>query len=682
MGLSLVGALIAIGALIWGDRLGEKQGESVTNAGYLATFATLGAVTISVAILLSAFMSENFSFMYVAENHSTDVSGLAWLFKISGIWAGREGSLLFWEFLLAIFAAWIAYKRLAITDRLSNIALVVINAIQVFFLVALFIETNNPFKAAPLDWLAADGTLLVSTAMNPLLQHWAMILHPPTLFIGYAGLAIPFAFAIAALVVGDSSDRWVRLSDRITVFSWLFLGIGIGLGAIWAYVVLGWGGYWAWDPVENASLLPWLTGVGLLHSFTVYRRRGGFKKWAVWMASVTFVLVLLGTFITRSGVVQSVHAFQQDTVSLVWFLSMMVLCIALTAWLLAVRSKEFDADTEYESLASKEISYYFNNVVMLFSSIFIAYLTLAPALRFMPRILGGGQSFGRETYDPLAWALGVLYVLIMAVCPILSWRRTSKEDFWKRARIPVIGGGVLGAALAVLWWFQLRPNFIAENPGASGIQTFWHMVWAPLGLVVAAFAIMVSLYLFYAGAKKRAEARKESFGVALVRLFAKARQQSGGYMTHLGVGIILVGLIGSGMYFVRDIRATLPEESGQAFEATDYTFTYMGLREEPRPNGDVATYADFTVAKDGRAVRTISPSILFHATQNQTTLNVDIISEPFRDVFFIFEGLDQDGNLSLNVKINPLIWWAWIGFIVLNVGTVIAVWPKRAVAAA
>jgi cytochrome c-type biogenesis protein CcmF len=683
MALGLAAAAISILALLWGDRLGEKEGEGATNVGYLATFASLGAVTISIAILLAAFMGEDFGFKYVAENHSTDVSSIAWLFKVSGIWAGREGSLLFWEWLLALFAGWVAYKRISVTDRLSNMSLMVVNAVQIFFLVALFIQTNNPFQITPADWLAADGSLLVRTAMNPLLQHWAMVLHPPTLFIGYAGLAVPFAFAMGALIVNDGSAAWVKLTDRITVFSWLFLGIGIGLGAIWAYVVLGWGGYWAWDPVENASLLPWLTGIGLLHSFTVYRRRGGFKKWSIWLASITFVLVLLGTFITRSGIVQSVHAFQEDPLSFWWFLTAMVMILVVTWAGLSMRGREFDSATEYESLMSKEISYYFNNIIMLFSSVFIAYLTLAPALNFFPfSLAGGGQSFGRDTYDPLSWGLGVLYVFIMAVCPILSWKNTPGEDFWKRIKIPLISTGVIGAGLLAVWWTMLRPAFIAENPGATAVQSFWHNVWAPIGLLVAALAVSIALFLFYTGTQKRMQAREESFGVALVRLFSKARQQSGGYLTHLGVGIILMGLVGSGMWFVRDIKTTLPDEPGASFEAADYTFTYMGVREETLSNGDVETYADFDVSKDGRDLGTHSPSILFHNVQNQTTLHVDIRSEFLRDVFFIFEGTDQTGNISVNVKINPLIWFAWVGFIILNIGTVIAMWPKRARAVA
>ncbi len=676
LGLGLVAAVTSIVAIIWGDRLGEREGENSTNLGYLSTFGVLAFVTVSVAILIGAFFVEEFAFQYVAENHSTDVSSLAWLYKLSAIWAGREGSLLFWEWLLAMFAAYVAYKRLQVTDRLSNIALASTNAIQVFFLVALFIQTNNPFKVSPANWIGPNGELLIQAAMNPLLQHWAMILHPPTLFIGYAGLAIPFAFAVGALVVGDTSSTWVRIVDRITVFSWLFLGIGIGLGAVWAYVVLGWGGYWAWDPVENASLLPWLTGVGLLHSFTVYRRREGFRRWSVMLAAITFVLVLLGTFITRSGVVQSVHAFQQDPWSLYWFLAMMVGSLVVATVGVLLRKEEFGEGEQFEALLSKEGSYYFNNVLMLVASVLIAYWTLAPALPgWLP---GGGQTFGPPTYDAVARPVGILYALIMAVCPILSWRATDKAVFWKRVKWPLAGAAVLGALLMIVYATQLWPIHAANTAGdPSPLTSAVHGWEAIIGLLVASLAISLPIYLFVDGARKRAAARDEGFGSSLLSILTKARTQSGGYLSHLGVGIILVGLVGSSM-FVDDLTFNVPNEPGAQVEAGGYTFVYEGLREETKVNGDVSTVAQFAVLEDGAREGTLEPSILYHARQGQTTRNVDIVYEPLRDVFFIFEGLNQDDTLAVNIKVNPLISFAWLGFAVLTLGTTLAVWPKRA----
>ncbi|MBE0477022.1 MAG: cytochrome c biogenesis protein CcsA [Coriobacteriia bacterium] len=678
LALAFLAGAVSVAALFIGRRLGEKEGEGSTNAGYLATFGVAALMSLGVAILISAFFAENFTLRYVAENHSTDVSSLKWLYQLSGIWAGREGSLLFWAWLLALFAAWVAYRRMSVTDELSNMGLAVTNIVQLFFIATLFVPKNNPFKVTPPEWLGANGELLVSTAMNPLLQHWAMILHPPTLFIGYAGLAIPFAFAMAALITGDASKRWVELVDRITVFSWLFLGIGIGLGAIWAYVVLGWGGYWAWDPVENASLLPWLTGVGLLHSFTVYRRRDGFKGWAIVLAAVTFVLVILGTFITRSGIVQSVHSFGEDPLSTWLFGSMMALPLLAAGAGLFSRWERFRGRDEFESMVSKEASYYFNNVLMLVAASLVAYLTVSSALpAWLP---GGGQSFGPATYDAVARPVGVLYVFIMAVCPILSWRRTDPSTFWSRVKWPLVGTAGLGALLAADWWINLWPNYLKTHPGADPLATPIHGWLALIGLFVAALAISVPVYLFVEGARKRSSAKGEGFGTALLNIITKARTQSGGYISHLGIGIILVGLIGSSM-FVDDVTARVPQTVGSSFDAGGYTFTYTGFDQNQLANGDMVSEVFFDVVKDGRKVGVVSPGQRQFAVQNQTRLNVDVLVQPLRDVFVVFEGAEGE-EFAMNVKINPLISYAWVGFLLLCVGTVLAVWPKRTASAA
>jgi len=665
LGLATLGSLAAIISLFWGRQMGAKDGESVTNLGYYLTFGVFGALTVSVGTLLAAFFREDFTFQYVAENHSTDVSSLSWLYKFSGVWAGREGSLLFWAWLVAIFGAYIAWKRMSETDELSNMSLASFGIVQLFFNVALLIPLNNPFKVSPANWLGPDGELLIAAAMNPLLQHWAMILHPPTLFIGYAGMAVPFAFAMGALIVGDGSKRWVALVDRITVFSWLFLGIGIGLGAIWAYVVLGWGGYWAWDPVENASLLPWLTGVGLLHSFTVYRRRGGFKKWAVWMATVSFVLVILGTFITRSGVVQSVHAFQRDNLSLWLFGAMMVLPLVATFIGLMKRSEEFKGADEFDSLVSKESSYYFNNVLMLLAAVFVALLTLAPAF--------GGKTYGPPTYDSIARPVGILYVFIMAVCPLLSWRKTEGPAFWAKAKWPLIGTAIVSVPLLALWYTKLLP--VSRATVSPGFPFLLHNFYAVAGIVVGAFAAAISVYLFVEGARKRAAAKGEGFFGSLGSILLNARTQSGGYLTHLGIGIILIGLVGSAM-FVDEVLTTVPDQVGAQFQAQNYTFTYEGIVEEQLPNGDVESRLEFDVSKNGRPIGTVTPGQISFYRQQQTKLEASVIVEPLQDVFVVFQNF-QDSAISMQVKINPLISWVWFGFVLTIVGTSLASWPKK-----
>jgi cytochrome c-type biogenesis protein CcmF len=689
LGLALVSAVVSIVALLWGNSLGPKQGDSITNVGYLATFAAMGALTVSVLLLVVAFFQPNYAFYYVAQNHSTDVSSLAWLYKLSGLWAGREGSFLFWAWMLSLFSAWIAYKRLEFTDALSNMGLMVTNIVLLLFTAGMmFSEPNNPFKVTPATFLdPATGKLIgeaTAWGMNPLLQHWAMIIHPPTLFIGYAGLTIPFAFAIAALIVNDSSKKWVEIVDRITIFSWLFLGIGIGLGAIWAYVVLGWGGYWAWDPVENASLLPWLTGVGLLHSFTVYRRREGFKRWSIMLAAFTFSLVILGTFITRSGIVQSVHAFEADPVSLWLFLSMIIGSLAAASIGLLMRWKTFEGNDEFESLTSKEAAYYFNNVIMLVAGVLVAYLTITSALpAWLPF---GGKSIPSTTFDSVARPVGIIYLLILAVCPLLSWRGTDAATFWKRIKWPLVGGAVIFGLLLVDYVSTLRPIYTAmvalaatgSEPGAkiAGAGPSWYYNGlAIFGLFVASLLIATQTSLFIDGARKRAAAKGESFFKALGSIFMNARTQSGGYLTHIGMGIILIGLVGSAM-FVLDQTYNVPVKPGSTFKVDQYTFTYQGNKKETLANGNNKTNITLDVSRNGRSVGTISPGQTEFVAQQQTRLDAKVLSEPLRDIFVVFQGV-QNEEAVINVKINPLIWFSWGGFILMMIGTVLAMWPKK-----
>jgi cytochrome c-type biogenesis protein CcmF len=675
LGLSLFGGAVAIGLLIFGQVAGVKKGGKATNAGYIATLVVFLTTTCAILLLLVALVTKNFSFLYVVENHSRDVSSLAWLYSVSALWAGREGSLLFWAWLLSGFTAFMAWRRISVTDAVSNIGLAIMDFVQAFFLILLFFPTNNPFQSTP-DGYVVGGKLVGDAAlmgMNPLLQHWAMILHPPMLFIGYAGLTVPFAFALGALFVGDSSKKWIESIDRVTVFSWLALGIGIGLGAIWAYAVLGWGGYWAWDPVENASLLPWLTGVGLIHCFTVYRRRGGLKKWTVMMASVTFVLVLLGTFITRSGVIQSVHSFGDDPLSFWAFLVMMGLCLVVPAIMLLVRSERFKSDSDFASLLSKDASYYFNNLLMLFSALLVAGLTLSPAFK--------GKTYSAASFNLLARPLGIFYVLLMTVCPILSWGVTEAETFWKRAKWPLAIGGVLAAVLLVMWATVLLPNYspgVGGLPALAGIQAPLDHAESLIGLIIAGFAIALPVYLFVDGARKRAAARGEGPLAALGHIIFTSRNQSGGYITHLGIGIVLIGLIGSTMY-VKDMQFTLPDQAGASQSVGAYQVVLKGTSEQTLSNGDVVQKVNVDLLKNGVLIDQVSPQatqLANRATGQSTKLDAAIHREFFRDVFVAFQGGDTSG-FSFDVKINPLVSWVWAGFALLIIGTAIAAWPRK-----
>jgi cytochrome c-type biogenesis protein CcmF len=687
--LAFMAALASIIALLFGHLQGRKQGGGLTNAGYVASFITAGILSAGILVMVIAFFRNDFTFLYVAENHTNDVSSLSWLYQLSGLWSGREGSFLFWTWLISLFAAFVAWKRREITDALSNMGLLVTNIVLALFTAGmLFSDSNAPFKLLPAGYMDPTTHQLVGEAaqwgMNPLLQHWAMIIHPPMLFIGYAGMTIPFAFAMAALIVKDASKAWVDIVDRITVFAWLFLGAGIGLGAVWAYVVLGWGGYWGWDPVENASLLPWLTGVALIHSFTVYKRREAFKQWAISLAGITFALVILGTFITRSGVVQSVHGFGSDPLSLGLFLTMIIVSFFLPLiWLLLLKGR-FAGNDEIESLTSKEGAYYLNNVIMVTAGVLVAYLTVTSALpKWMPL---GGSSIPASMYDAVARPVGILYLAILAFCPLLAWRKTDWSALWKRATVSLAGAAIIFLLLVMEWITTLKPIYdrmitLTTEPAKKFINAgpawYYHGL-ALFGFLVASVLIANMLWLFIDGARKRAEARGEGFGAALWAVLTKARNQSGGYIAHIGMGIILIGLIGSAMY-VQDETFMLQDQQGVTFKMGDYSFKHLGFSDTTLANGNKITKMNLVTSKDGRQIGSITPGITEYPNRSENSssrLDASVLSEPLRDIFVVFQG-SSGTSLVVNAKINPLIWFTWTGFILLLLGTTLAAWPRR-----
>jgi cytochrome c-type biogenesis protein CcmF len=350
---------------------------------------------------------------------------------------------------------------------------------------------------------------------------------------------------------------------------------------------------------------------------------------------------------------------------------MMVLPIIATIWGLIVRSETFKGADEFESLTSKEASYYFNNVIMLLSAIVVAMLTISPGF--------GGKAFGPETYDALAHPFGILYVFIMAVCPILSWRATLGPAFMAKAKWPLVTTGILAIPLMAIWYFQLLP-VLNKNGAYSAYEPVpVIIVYSILGILIGAFAVSVAVFLFVEGSRKRAAAKGESFGTALGNIIFKARTQSGGYLTHMGIGIILIGLVGSTM-FVDDQIVSIPDAPGSTFEVGNYQFVYQGVRSVTLANQDVETVAEFDVSSDGKSLGRVSPGQVSFFRQQQDKLNADVIMQPLRDIFVVFQGSDGT-NASINVKINPLISWVWFGFALSVVGTAIAMWPKFAPAA-
>ncbi|MDR1776015.1 MAG: cytochrome c biogenesis protein CcsA [Actinomycetes bacterium] len=680
--IGFLAALVAVVAFLIG-RTPDKAGRQATKAGFYLTLLSTIGMTMAVLVIVVAFFAKDYSFAYVAENHSTDASSLAWLYTLSGLWAGQSGSILFWAWLMTLFSGWLAMKNAHRDDGLPAMALMVMNVIVVIFaLLMVMTEGNNPFLATPSEYYV-NGQLVGAASqwgMNPLLQHWAMILHPPTLFIGYAGLAIPFAYGLAALIVNETDSGWVKEIDRITVFSWLFLGIGIGLGSVWAYVVLGWGGFWGWDPVENASILPWFVGLGLIHSMTVYRRKGNMKVWTLMLTALTFVMVVVGTFITRSGLVQSVHAFAEDPVARNLFMALMIATLLSMIIGIIVRWNGLKNNTDFEALTGKDAMYFLNNVLMTIASVIILFMTVAPAII--------DRTYGANQYEVIARIVGIIYLLVIAVCPALNWGSTDGRTVWQRLRLPLLISLIPFLLLVWEWMVNLRPVY-ADMVALGGENAEKFSMYGPflydvitlLGFFLACFLIVNTLMLFVRGVRARAAGTGTGIPSAVGAVLFKARKQSGGYIAHIALGIIVIGLIGSVMY-VRSGAFNVNNEAGTKIQMADYVFTYDHLDSETLTSGDVVSTAVFNVERGGRSIGQIGPSQTQFAVQGQVRLNASVKSEPLRDIFFVFNGMTEETSstpavLQIDVKINPLIWFAWTGFGLMMLGTALATWPKK-----
>ena len=662
----------------------QPADDSLGFAGRVATVITAVGLSLGVGLLIYCFLGGDNSIYYVVQYRSGSSSGLAWLYQVSGLWGGRSGSLLFWAWLLSMHNLTLALRRGTRPDRLDQIALSVSQLVLLAFIAVLtFSQPNMPFTPTPAEFLDANGQLTgqaLLMGMNPLLEHWAMAIHPPTLFIGYAGLTIPFAYAIAALITNDASRRWVDRCQRYALVSWLFLGLGIGLGAVWAYVVLGWGGYWGWDPVENASLLSWLIAVALIHSFTVYRQRGAFKRWSIMTACLAFCFVIVGTFITRSGIVQSVHAFESDPVSLALF-GTLIAASALSGGLgLLWRGQAFrvDAADETEQMLTRDTAYYFNNVVMLIVTVLVTYLTLAPALPgFLPF---GGQSLSAVTYNAIARPLGILYCLVMAVCPLLAWQRADLQAFWRRIRLPAIAAAGLFLALMVYFVIYLVPAYMGIKSGGGSAATaladsgpaWYYLGLTVLGLATASLLLMDSLILLGRLVRIRAKSRDIGLFQALWQSLRSQASLAGGFLAHLGIAVVLVGLIGSSMYVTEAVGDIGYEAPGDEFVIKDYTLRFADYYKQESDDGETVYYIlVMDVEKGGRAIGQVSPSLqIVQATQRK--LDAATLTLPGEDLFVVFNGVSMQGGFSLDVRVNPLINLVWAGFGLLMAGTLVA----------
>ncbi len=637
--LALALALILAAYSIIANLVGARRSlPALLASGRHAVWATCAMVTVAVAALWTSLLRSDFSLEYVASYTS---ASLPTFYKITALWGGQQGSLLLWTWLLTIFTAIAAFQNRRRNPEIAPYALVVLAAIAIFFLGML------NFVTRPFDMLAAvapDGQDL-----NPLLQNYWMAIHPPSLYTGYVSASVPFAFAAGALITGRLDDSWIRSTRRWAIFSWFFLTLGNLFGARWAYEVLGWGGYWAWDPVENAAFMPWLVMTAYLHSVMIQERKDMLKVWNLVLIGMAFALTLFGTFITRSGVISSVHSFTQSGLG-PYFLTFLIIVVLAYSAMLIVRVPKLRSPAEFESYLSREAAFLFNNLVLVGIAFAVFWGTLFPVLSEAVR--GVKITVGPPFFDKVNAPLALALIFLMGFGPLIAWRRSSLGNLAKTFASPALFGLVTGGCA-----------FLA------GLRQ-WYVLAA---LSLAAFVLGTIVVEFRRGVGARRHLVKESAPAAIVNLVAKNNRRYGGYIIHVGVVLAFIGIVASS-YFRTEVKKSVRE--GETFQVGPYDLEYLGIETTETPHVETSR-ARIEVRRNGRPVAMMLPAKLFFKRNQQPATAVAIRSTPAADLYVVLAGIDdQTGLATFQVFLTPLVFWLWAGGIVMAFGTVIAMWPN------
>lgn len=608
------------------------------SSAYRATYASLLLTSVSVCALLYALVTRDFQIEYVARYTNRSLS---MAYTLAAFWAGQDGSLLLWTWLLAVFSVFVLRSN---KDRLPELMPVTmaVMSLTTFFFTYLAVFATNPFAKSA--FTPPDGT-----GLNPLLQNPEMIFHPPTLYIGFVGFAVPFAFAIAALVSKRLDEQWIKSVRRWTLFSWLFLTIGNILGMQWAYVELGWGGYWAWDPVENASFLPWLTGTAFLHSIIVQERKGMLKTWNMVLVALTFCLTIFGTFVTRSGLISSVHAFGVSNLGPL-FLGFLAITIVVSTVLILRRRRLLAGQNGIGSWTSKESSFLINNLLFIALTIGVFIGTIMPALSEW--LAGKKITMGAEFFNRFSTPIGMSIFLLTGVCALLAWGKSHTKSLLKNSALPV---GLTILALIALVLDGIRQPL------------------ALIALAIALFGLLTTALEFIRGARVRQKTDRLSFFRALLSLALRNKRRYGGYIVHLGVLLLFLGMIGSSAF---SIEKTATLQKGETMTLGAYALTYQGLTYIEKPDREIHR-ALFKVNRAGRFVGEVHADK--HLYDNfQPATEVGIRSTLRDDLYVILAGYDQQTETAtINALVNPLMLWMWIGGIVMVLGALLALGPKR-----
>ena len=640
LALAAYSFVVGIVAFIRKDEVGYRLGETARRAGIASFFAVTGAAII----LVWAALTNDFSIAYIQEHSNR---ALPTPYKIAVLWSGQEGSLLFWSWLLATYA-FVLRVRHKVDMRLVATTSMVLAGIQVFFLL-LTNFVANPFGI--MSTVAADGN-----GLNPLLQYPEMVIHPPMLYLGYVGFSLPFAFALAALMMRYPGEKWIHITRRWTMVTWLFLTCGIALGAHWAYAVLGWGGYWGWDPVENASLLPWLSGTAFLHSVMMQEKRGMMKIWNVWLIFVTFMLSILGTLLTRSGVVQSVHAFAQSSIGAWFYAFLMIILIVCVAAFVKNRS-HLHSENKLESLVSRESSFLFNNLVLLAACFAVLCGTLFPILSEWVR--GYRITVGAPFFNKVMLPIGLFLIFLTAVGPLLAWRSTSLGSLKKNFALPAILSALVGIVLIPL----------GVNPSAD-LAHFY--AW--LTFVLSTLVITTIASEFIRGGRVLKDKLDTNIFGGMYYLTRRNMRRYGGYIVHFGVILACIGIAGQAF------NQSKEQEMAQGDKLQIGRYTLVGQEYTQDDNANYQSQAALLdVYKDGKYITRLNPEHRqFKASMQGTTIVADY-STLKEDLYVIYEGNNPDtGHPIIKAFINPLVNWLWIGVLTVLFGTGLALVPNAA----
>ena len=608
-----------------------------------AVLAAWVLITISSASLLYLILSNDFRISYVVSRSNAD---LPLVYKFAAWWGGQEGSLLFWTWILATYSFVAVYTGRRKHASMISYVVAIMMAIQVFFLL-LIVFIANPFQ------VLMSGPQITSTpdgqGLNPLLQHPIMAIHPPMLYLGYVGFAVPFAFAMASLITRQSGDGWIHTTRIWTMVTWMFQSIGVLLGARWAYAVLGWGGYWGWDPVENASLLPWITGTAFLHSVMMQEKKGMMKGWNIVLISATFFLCIFGTMLTRSGIVSSVHAFAQSPIG-DWFVGFLTISIAATIFLILNRLDYLKSESQLESVVSRESSFLFNNVILLASCFAVLWGTLFPVIS--EAVTNEKISVGPPFFNKVNVPIGLLLLFLTGVGPLIAWRRTSLESLRKNFQAPAGLALLCGAALAAL-----------------GVRNFYALVCFTLCAFVASTIVIE----FVKGAGLIRRKQKIGFLSALLELTHRNTRRYGGYVVHMSIVFLFIGFAGSAF----NEHGKGEVKVGDGLQVGEYEFHLKEITEHNNANYASQT-ARVEVYHQGELLETMLPERRSYHASGTGTTEVAIRARLNEDVYVVFSGISTVTDTPvMEVYINPLVNWIWIGSFVLVIGTLIALTPSK-----